>query len=456
MKKILFIIGIIFYSTIFANPKELNVIVNVNRFLDENQNTIFNIDYEIPYKSVKFIKSDYGFGGEVEVVLNLIKNDKSHTKQFSNNIILSDQIKTVSDETFKDRISLTLKKSGLKVEISFIDILNGNMKMWDYEFIVLEKSVIISDLEFSSIVTIDTTLYLQKFHRENKLYHINNSHIYTQGLQTELHIYYELYNFNENSESTFIESIIISKNGSSEKEISVDIAIQKNVTPIHRKVDISDLSQGLYEIILKIDNRNDIQTKTEVFSIKKNIAAIGTRFFIDMEKELKFVKYFLNSTEKKKLLSLRKEIRSEYIGRYWKSKDPNPITAENELATLIRSRIQYANEKFSYQKKEGWETDRGRLYLRYGEPDEIMKLNTNMYQTDILNESETKVFTAYGSKDFQIWKYRTSHYETYILLDQYNNRNFKLIYSGNDDTEKTQSNWKHYLGGDNFDMDLLN
>ena len=126
------------------------------------------------------------------------------------------------------------------------------------------------------------------------------------------------------------------------------------------------------------------------------------------------------------------------------------------MATLIRSRIQYANEKFSYQKKEGWETDRGRLYLRYGEPDEIMKLNTNMYQTDILNESETKVFTAYGSKDFQIWKYRTSHYETYILLDQYNNRNFKLIYSGNDDTDKTQSNLKHYLGVDNFDMDLLN
>jgi len=455
-KQILLGIILLLCNQIFADPAELNVIIDVNRFLDEKQHTIFNIDYEIPYKNIKFIKSDYGFGGEVEVVINIIKDGKSHIKRFSNNIILSDQIKTKSDETFKDRVSLTLANSGLIFEITFVDKLTENMKMWDHELIILEKSRIVSELEFSSFVTIDTTMYLQKFHREDKLYNINNSHIFSSGLHPELHLYYELYNFTDISQKKCKESITITRKEKIVREISNNISLQDSITPIHRMVDISDLEQGLYEITFGFDCGDTIKTVSDEFSIKKSIIAAETRFFIDKEKEIEFVKYFLNSAEKKKLQSLRNELKIEFISRYWKAKDPDPQTNKNELIDILRKRLQYVNDRFAYQKKDGWRTDRGRLYLKYGEPDEIMKLNTNMYQTDILSESDTKVFTSYGSKDFQIWKYRRKHYETYILFDQFNNKKFKLIYSGNDDTEITKSNWKYYLGGDNFDMDLLN
>ena len=44
---------------------------------------------------------------------------------------------------------------------------------------------------------------------------------------------------------------------------------------------------------------------------------------------------------------------------------------------------------------------------------------------------------------------------TYIFIDLQTSGNYKLIYSGNDDNEITLSNWKEYLGGEDFDESLL-
>jgi GWxTD domain-containing protein len=54
----------------------------------------------------------------------------------------------------------------------------------------------------------------------------------------------------------------------------------------------------------------------------------------------------------------------------WRSIDPTPETGENELRLLFRQRIAYANAHYSIFMP-GMFTDRGRVWIRYGEPDEI-------------------------------------------------------------------------------------
>jgi len=63
------------------------------------------------------------------------------------------------------------------------------------------------------------------------------------------------------------------------------------------------------------------------------------------------------------------EEREQFIGEFWRLRDPDPDTDENEYREAYYERLAYANEHFS-SGIPGYKTDRGRIYLKYGKPDE--------------------------------------------------------------------------------------
>ena len=65
------------------------------------------------------------------------------------------------------------------------------------------------------------------------------------------------------------------------------------------------------------------------------------------------------------------EERNKFIEQFWLLRDPTPGTPENEFKEEHYRRIAYANERFAYMDIPGWKTDRGRIYIMYGPPDEI-------------------------------------------------------------------------------------
>jgi GWxTD domain-containing protein len=64
------------------------------------------------------------------------------------------------------------------------------------------------------------------------------------------------------------------------------------------------------------------------------------------------------------------EEREQFIEQFWLRRDPSPDSAENEYKEEHYRRIAYANERFA-SGIPGWKTDRGRMYIMYGPPDEI-------------------------------------------------------------------------------------
>ena len=64
------------------------------------------------------------------------------------------------------------------------------------------------------------------------------------------------------------------------------------------------------------------------------------------------------------------EEREQFIKIFWGQRDPSPDTEENEYRDQYYERLAYANEHFS-SGKPGWMTDRGRIYIKFGKPDEI-------------------------------------------------------------------------------------
>jgi GWxTD domain-containing protein len=64
------------------------------------------------------------------------------------------------------------------------------------------------------------------------------------------------------------------------------------------------------------------------------------------------------------------EEREQFIEQFWLRRDPTPDTVENEFKEEHYRRIAYANERYA-SGIPGWKSDRGRIYITYGPPDEI-------------------------------------------------------------------------------------
>src|SRR3982074_1558221 len=64
------------------------------------------------------------------------------------------------------------------------------------------------------------------------------------------------------------------------------------------------------------------------------------------------------------------EEREQFIEQFWLRRDPTPDTAENEFKEEHYRRIAYANERYA-SGIPGWKSDRGRIYITFGPPDEI-------------------------------------------------------------------------------------
>ena len=64
------------------------------------------------------------------------------------------------------------------------------------------------------------------------------------------------------------------------------------------------------------------------------------------------------------------EEREQFVAQFWERRNPNPGSAVNEFKKEYYRRIDLANEHYG-SNLPGWKTDRGRVYIVYGPPDEI-------------------------------------------------------------------------------------
>jgi len=83
------------------------------------------------------------------------------------------------------------------------------------------------------------------------------------------------------------------------------------------------------------------------------------------------VAYIITDEERAAFKQLQTDVeREQFIEQFWLRRDPTPGTVENEFKEEHYRRIAYANQHFS-SAIPGWKTDRGRIYIVYGPPDEI-------------------------------------------------------------------------------------
>src|SRR6266536_1190578 len=83
------------------------------------------------------------------------------------------------------------------------------------------------------------------------------------------------------------------------------------------------------------------------------------------------VPYIITSEERSAFKKLgTDEEKENFIEQFWERRNPNPGSPENEFKEEYYRRIAYTNEHYA-SGIPGWKTDRGRIYIMYGPPDEV-------------------------------------------------------------------------------------
>lgn len=143
--------------------------------------------------------------------------------------------------------------------------------------------------------------------------------------------------------------------------------------------------------------------------------------FTDEDAELmeQVIHYISSSDEKKLYRELDLEGKKNMLARFWEERNPEPGSKMNIYKNEIFRRFMYANYYFSstlIDRTNGWKSDRGRVYITYGEPDEIERFPSSM-----------------ESKPWMKWTYdrlpgqRGGDY--FIFVDEDGYGNYRLVHS---------------------------
>ncbi len=114
------------------------------------------------------------------------------------------------------------------------------------------------------------------------------------------------------------------------------------------------------------------------------------------------VVYIISDEEKNVFKKLQTdEEREKFVEQFWARRNPDPRNPDNSFKEEHYRRIAYANERFA-SGIPGWKTDRGRIYIMYGKPDEIESHPSGgTYNREIWEGGGTT-----STFPFERWRYR--------------------------------------------------
>jgi GWxTD domain-containing protein len=429
---------------LLQNAYSFEAYVVNNKFYAPKIGSYVETELLIPASKLKFVKNNNGkFQSQIEVTLLYKKNNEiiTYDKYLLNSVELSDSTK--GKLSLIDKKRFVLKPGAYTMDAILVDINSNEEKVLSETFILDEPS---ENLSISDITFIDQ--YAKS--DENNLYTKNGFYLAPYVLNyfpenvNKLTFYSEIYNTQIASANGNVEvnySINRYKTNDVAANLKKTVNMKSNaVNVVFSEFNIELLPSGNYEVVIEVKNDKDelLAIKKTFFQRSKEIEAapITTEQFQNIEINNSFVAEFseaemkyqyrtlmasANSNEKKTMQALLKNnnltLMKQYFLNYWTAQNPqNPKAAWEKYQALIDE----VNNLFlsCVGKGYGFETDRGRVYMQYGKP----------------NQRQARTFDP-ENYPHEIWQY----YETnegkqnnvrFVFVNrEYGCENYKLIHS---------------------------
>jgi len=198
------------------------------------------------------------------------------------------------------------------------------------------------------------------------------------------YVYFDLFVQQPPTEAT-IEYILTTKKEKKSFDSTIVRQITQPLTPVWVKISRERFRFNKYTLQVRVKTAAGELQQEQPLSF---FWSIVPRTEQDIDLALKQMSYILDPDTLKKYEKASLSEKQAFFKRFWKERDPDPQTARNELKNEYFKRVNYANRHFSAMGQDGWRTDRGRILIKFGFPDDIERHPFEM-----------------GTRPYEIWRY---------------------------------------------------
>ncbi|MGA9118145.1 MAG: GWxTD domain-containing protein [Bacteroidota bacterium] len=216
------------------------------------------------------------------------------------------------------------------------------------------------------------------------------------------------------------------------------------------QIGLTELQTGTYSLVVSLlDTSKKVMTSTsrKFFVLNQKLGTDSTLLAAsssvplvvlasmsekDLDEEFKQAKYEATGSEETQYKLLKGEdAKRKFLSAFWRRRPPGYRDA-------YMARIGYANQNYTLMKTPGYRSDRGRVYIVYGPPDDVERHPS---------ESDTRAY--------EIWSYHSIQGGVIFVFVQRNaTGEYELVHS-TDRNELQDNNWQRYLNP-NYDQNQIN
>jgi len=275
----------------------------------------------------------------------------------------------------------------------------------------------ISEIQFAWHIGTDTTSRFAKYGIEVVP---NPTSSYYPGHDTLL-FFYEIYNLVPDTGKYLVLSAIYDSDSNvvratrpkvKDKSEGLDKAVEIG------GIALQGLNEGIYTLKIQV---MDMSNQNSATASRKFVYSLGQVEMLSTEllDYAGFIEYFATADELEQYEQLDETGKLVFLRRFW--------PAHGLTIQQVIERVRYADEHFTVGKTLGRYTDRGRIYIKYGPPDEI-----------------TRGTFELESRDREIWHYYRASGIEFIFVDISGTGDYRLVYSSIPD-EPTMPDWQRYV-----------
>ena len=241
-------------------------------------------------------------------------------------------------------------------------------------------------------------------------------------LNSMLLFYYELYNLPTGAdENISVTYSILDQKGRAAKSLSpMSVRTPGTTASLVHGIDVTSVTSGIYELSVQAADAQGL----ELLRLSRRFEVLQADYFggqpsltaEQAEKAAKLLRHCATREAYQLFQSLSLSGKAQFLVRFWRDHDPTPGTAQNEYLEQMQDRLRYAETNFRWGAERGDETDRGRVFMQYGVPDEVERH---------YGEAE--------SAPYEIWIYQDDRSYLFVFGDLQSTGRFVLLHSTRED-----------------------
>lgn len=379
---------------------------------DRSQKSRLDVYVQVPYEELRFVKQGDVYVARYDVTMAVYLTDQRLVQErtWTVDVRTSDFAQTTSNKTYSlTQRSFEIDPGTYQVSLEVQDQDSRKTSR-------VRKAMVVTDFKKDSLSLSDIMLVNRVSVANDRKSIVPNISGNIAQLGEGFFVFFEIYN---GPPSDSLELILRIQNAKRENiyERSHTEATPTSKTQAFLKIENLHLPVGTYFVTVEALPRDEQRrgvvraTTSRTFSVRWTDIPLT---ITDIDKAIEQLRYVARPSDMDYMREGNDaEEKKRRFLEFWAKRDPDPRTPRNELMEEYYQRVDYATKNFSHYI-EGWRTDMGMVFIRFGPPDNIERRPFEM-----------------NAKPHEIWYYYQLNRE-FIFVDETGFGDYRLRYPTTD------------------------